>query len=244
MMKRFLLAFAILVILGYLVFTTLYFKGDTHDKVCEDFKVLVKDSLDKQFIQIADIEQLLKKAKLHPIGKPLADINTMEMEEAISTNRLVKSVEVYITQSGSIIASIHQRNPVMRIISHRDGSYYIDSERERMPTSQNYTVYLPLATGYITEEFAKNELYDFVAFISKSSRWDAWVEQIVVDQLQKVQIVPRAGDFKVILGSLDEYEEKLEKLKLFIDKGLNTVGWNRYSEINLEYSNQVVCTLR
>ena len=166
------------------------------------------------------------------------------MEEAISTNRLVKSVEVYITQSGSIIASIHQRNPVMRIISHRDGSYYIDSERERMPTSQNYTVYLPLATGYITEEFAKNELYDFVAFISKSSRWDAWVDQIVVDQHQKVQIVPRAGDFKVILGSLDEYEEKLEKLKLFIDKGLNTVGWNRYSEINLEYSNQVVCTLR
>ena len=244
MMKRFLLAFAILVILGYLVFTTLYFKGDTHDKVCEDFKVLVKDSLDKQFIQTVDVEQLLKKAKLHPIGKPLGDINTMEMEEAISTNRLVKSVEVYITQSGSIIASIHQRNPVMRIISHRDGSYYIDSERERMPTSQNYTVYLPLATGYITEEFAKNELYDFVAFISKSSRWDAWVEQIVVDQLQKVQIVPRAGDFKVILGSLDEYEEKLEKLKLFIDKGLNTVGWNRYSEINLEYSNQVVCTLR
>lgn len=243
-MKRFLLVFAILVILGYLVFSTLYFKGNTHDKVCENFKVLVKDSLNKQFINTKDIEQLLKRVKLHPIGKPLADINTMEMEEAIRTNRLVKSVEVYITQSGSIIASIYQRNPVMRIISHRDGSYYIDSERERMPISQNYTVYLPLATGYITEEFAQNELYDFVAYISNSSKWDAWIEQIVVDQHQKVQIVPRAGDFKVTLGSLDGYEEKLEKLKLFIDKGLSIVGWNRYSEVNLEYSNQVVCTLR
>ena len=243
-MKRFLLVLAILVLLGYLVLSTLYLKGNTTDKVCENFKVLVKDSLDKQFIQTADIEQLLKRVKLHPIGKPPSDINTMEMEEAISTNKLVKSVEVYVTQSGSIIASIHQRNPVLRIISHGDGSYYIDSERQQMPTSQYYTVYLPLATGYITEEFAQNELYDFVMYISNSSQWDPWIEQIVVDQHQKIQIVPRAGDFKVTLGSLNDYEEKLDKLKLFIDKGLNVVGWNRYLEVNLEYSNQVVCTLK
>jgi cell division protein FtsQ len=243
-MKRILLVIAIFVLLGYLVFATLYFKDNTQKKVCENFKVLVKDSVNTQFIHAKDIEQLLKKAKLHPIGKPLAEINTMEMEEAISANKLVKSVEVFSTHNGSIVASIYQRNPVMRIISHNDGSYYIDSERERMPTSQNYTVYLPLAIGHITEEFAKNELYDFVMYISDKPLWDAWIEQIVVDRNNKVQIVPRAGDFKVTLGTLDDYKEKLDKLKLFIDKGLSTVGWNRYSEVNLEYNNQVVCTLK
>ena len=243
-MKRFLSLFIILALLGYLLFATLYLKGSSNDKVCTSFKVLVKDSLDKQFIQARDIENLLKKEKMFPVGKPLAEINTMEMEEAITTNRLVKSVDVYTTQDGTLIASIRQRNPVLRIISHRDGHYYIDSEREKMPISQNYTVYLPVATGYITEEFAKGELFDFVMFISHNSTWDAWIEQIVVDQNDKVQIVPRAGDFKVRLGSLDDYEEKLEKLKLFIDQGLNTVGWNRYSEVNLEYNNQVVCTIK
>lgn len=243
-MKRFLLVVAILVLLGYLVFSTLYFKDNTQGKVCENFKVLIKDSIDKQFIQAKDIDQLLKKAKLHPVGKLLAEINTMEMEEAISTNKLVKTVEVYTTHNGSIVARINQRNPVMRIISHQDGSYYIDSERERMPTSLNHPVYLPLATGYITEEFAKNELYDFVKYISNNPSWDVWIEQIVVNQGDKVQIIPRAGDFKVTLGSLDDYKIKLDKLKLFIDKGLSTVGWNRYSEVNLEYNNQVVCTLK
>lgn len=243
-MKRFLLVFAMLVLLGYLVFAALYFKDNMEQKVCVNFKVLVKDSIDKQFIQTKDIELLLKKAKLHPIGKALADINTMEMEEAISANRLVKSVDVFATQNGSIVANIYQRNPVMRVISDRDGSYYIDSERERMPTSQNYTVYLPLATGHITEEFAKNELYDFVMYVSNKSSWDVWIEQIVVDRDNKVQIIPRAGDFKVALGTLDDYKEKLDKLKLFIDKGLSAVGWNRYSEVNLEYHNQVVCTMK
>lgn len=243
-MKRFLLVVAILVLLGYLVFATLYFKDSTQGKVCENFRVLVKDSINKQFIQTKDIDQLLKKAELHPVGKLLAEINTMEMEEAISANKLVKSVEVYTTHNGSIVARVYQRNPVMRIISHQDGSYYIDSERERMPTSLNHPVYLPLATGYITEEFAKNELYDFVKYISNNPSWDAWIEQIVVNQTDKVQIIPRAGDFKVALGSLDDYKIKLDKLKLFIDKGLSTVGWNRYSEVNLEYNNQVVCTLK
>lgn len=211
--------------------------------MCKNFVVLVKDSLDKKFIQTKDIESLLRKEKLHPVDKPLSSINTLEMEEAIMSNRLVRSVEVYSTQDGSIVASIRQRNPVLRIMSRVEGSYYIDSERERMPISPHYTVYLPVATGNITEEFAKSELYDFVMFISKSSTWDAWIEQIVVGPNKKVQIVPRAGDFKVMLGTLDDYEEKLNKLKLFIEKGLNTVGWNRYSEINLEYNNQVVCTL-
>ena len=243
-MKRTLLVFAILVLLGYLVVAILYLKGNTHDEVCQNFKVLVKDSLDKQFIQPKDIESLLRKAKLHPVGKPFSEINTMEMEEAIATNKLVKSVEVYTTQDACLVASIRQRNPVLRVISHRDGSYYIDSERESMPISQNYTVYLPVATGYITEEFAKNELYDFVMFVSHNATWDAWIEQIVVDQNDKVQIIPRAGDFKVTLGSLEDYEKKLEKLMLFIEKGLNTVGWNRYSEVNLEYKNQVVCTMK
>ncbi len=243
-MKRFLLVFAILVLLGYLVFAVLYLKDNTQDKVCENFRVLVKDSIDKQFIQTKDIESLLRKAKLHPIDKPFSAINTMDMEEAILTNKLVKSVEVYTTQDGSIIASIRQRNPVLRVISHRDGSYYIDSERETMPTSQNYTVYLPLATGYITEEFAQNELFDFVKFITHTSNWDTWIDQIVVNQNQKVHIVPRAGDFKVTLGSLEDYEGKLDKLKLFIDKGLSVVGWNRYSDVNLEYKDQVVCTLK
>lgn len=243
-MKRFLIICAILLLLGYLVFSAFYFKSNQQDIVCKNFVVSVKDSLHKKFIQTKDIENLLRKEKLHPVDKPLSAINTLEIETAILTNRLVKTVEVYSTQDGTIVANIRQRNPVLRIISYGEGSYYIDSERERMPISQNYTVYLPVAIGNISEEFAKNELYDFALFVSKNPTWDAWIEQIVVGPNQKVQLVPRAGDFRVSLGKLDDYEMKLEKLKLFMEKGLNKVGWNRYSEISLEYNNQVVCTMK
>lgn len=243
-MKKFLLVIIILALLGYLGFAAFYFKDNAQNKVCKNFIVLVKDSLDKKFIQTKDIETLLRKHKLYPVDKPLSTINTLEMEQAIMSNRLVRSVEVYTTQNGSVVASIKQRNPVLRVISYGNRNYYIDSEREVMPISPHYTVYLPVATGNISEEFAKNELYDFVMYISNNPTWDAWIEQIVVLSSHNVQIVPRAGDLKVTLGTLDNFEEKLDKLKLFIDNGLNTVGWNRYSDINLEYNSQVVCTLK
>ena len=55
-MKRFLLVVAIIVLIGYLAFTAFYFKGNVQDKVCENFVVLVRDSLDKKFIQTKDID--------------------------------------------------------------------------------------------------------------------------------------------------------------------------------------------
>ena len=46
------------------------------------------------------------------------------------------------------------------------------------------------------------------------------------------------------LGKLDNFENKLARLKEFYKKGLNQVGWNKYSRINLEFSNQIICTKR
>ena len=46
----------------------------------------------------------------------------------------------------------------------------------------------------------------------------------------------------IFLGKPGDYEEKFERLKIFYKKGLNQVGWNKYSRISLEFSNQIICT--
>ena len=122
------------------------------------------------------------------------------------------------------------------------GSFYVDKDRKIMPISSSFAVYVPIATGVIDEEFAKNELYDFAMFLRNNPDWDAWIEQIVVKTNNEVELIPRAGDFRIIMGNLEDYPSKLNKFVRFVDGGLNVVGWNRYSEINLKYDNQVVCT--
>jgi len=37
-------------------------------------------------------------------------------------------------------------------------------------------------------------------------------------------------------------EDKLTRLKLFYQKALPKVGWEKYSSINVKYRKQIICT--
>lgn len=231
-------------VIGYLIFSVSYFRKSSRDNVCERFEVIIKDSLHTRFVETEDIVNLVKRYDLYPVGRKFSEINTLAIRDTILKNRLVKSAEVFTTAGGDIVASIHQREPVLRIISDTKGSFYIDKDRQIMPLSSNFAVFVPIATGVIDEEFSQNELYDFAMFLHDHPDWDAWIEQIMVQENEDVVLIPRAGDFRIILGSLDDYPAKLAKFAIFVQEGLNVVGWNRYREINLKYDNQVVATRR
>ncbi|MDD4697027.1 MAG: hypothetical protein PHR52_05785 [Fermentimonas sp.] len=241
-MKKILVIFIALIVIGYLIFSADYFRESSHNSVCEDFVVVIKDSTRTQFVTAKQVEDLVKRYKLHPVGKPFKDINTLAIRDTILNNKLIESADVFITSKATIVATVRQREPVLRVISDMKGSFYVDKDRKIMPISSSFAVYVPIATGVIDEEFAQNELYDFAMFLRNNPSWDAWFEQIVVKKDNEVELIPRAGDFRIIIGNLDDYPSKLNKFVRFVEGGLDVVGWNRYSEINLKYDNQVVCT--
>ncbi len=243
-MKKFLIILLSALTIGYLVFSVIYLGKSSKEDVCESFEVIIKDSVNVQFVNEADIINQVKNNKIYPVGEKMSNINTLEIRDIILKNRLVETANVYQAQDGIIVASITQRKPILRVMSDIKGNFYIDNKREKMPISSNFAVYVPVATGAISEEFAKNELYYFAMFLQENPDWDAWVEQIVVKPNNDVELIPRIGDFKILFGKLNNYPEKFAKFALFIEKGLNVVGWNRYSEVNLKYDNQVVCTLK
>ncbi|MDR1090381.1 MAG: hypothetical protein LBL79_04825 [Prevotella sp.] len=61
---------------------------------------------------------------------------------------------------------------------------------------------------------------------------------------QDITLIPRVGDHRIILGDLDGYKERLNKLMTFYRNGLNETGWNKYSVINLKFDKRVVCIKR
>lgn len=241
-MKKFLLIVVALMTIGYLVFSAAYFRKLSRNKLCESFEVVIADSNRVQFVLTRDIERLVKRHNLHPVGKSFGDINTLAIRDTILTNQLVETAEVYTTPAGGIVAAIRQRQPVIRVITSQGRSYYVDQERRIMPVTPAFTVYVPVVTGAVTETMAREELYDFAMFLQRNADWDAWIEQIEVRSNDDVVLIPRAGDFSIVMGSLKDYPVKLSKFIRFVDQGLNVLGWNRYSEINLKYENQVVCT--
>ena len=71
---------------------------------------------------------------------------------------------------------------------------------------------------------------------------DEEIEQIHVVSPEQVELYPRVGQHVIDLGSVDNFQEKLHRLRIFYREGLERVGWNKYRAISLAYDNQIVCT--
>ena len=242
MFKKILLISIAVLLLAYLVFT-LFFMGSFTKKeaICKDIRVDVMDTLDRHYMTGKDIINTINKAGLSPVGKDLATINPAIIEAKLEENRLIKKAECFKTVDGIIRVKVYQRMPILRVFT-ANGSYYIDSEGEKMPVPAGFAAYVPVANGYIEDEYAKKQLYEFALFLQQDKFWNSQIKQIYVAQNGDVELTPAVGSHQIVLGPMEDYRENLEKLRLFYDKGLNKVGWNRYSVINLKFKNQVVGT--
>jgi cell division protein FtsQ len=237
--KYILISFFSLLILGYLGFSIWCFSGKNKEKVCGKLEIFLAENAGKQLITELEIAQILEQNGLNPIGKSIKNIRTESIEDILHKNPMIKVVECYKTPSGIVNIRILQRCPKFRVVGL--GSYYIDSDRKLMPVSPNYAAYVPVISGRVTVSMVTGELFDFVSFLEGNPFWNAQIEQIYVREDKKIELIPRVGDAVIMLGTLDNYQKKLEKLRKLYVNGFKLMGWNKYKVIDLQYKDQVVC---
>ncbi|WP_278624674.1 cell division protein FtsQ [Parabacteroides gordonii] len=227
----------------YIVFVTFFFRDMRQDKECHELQVVVKDSLDKHFVSESDLVSILKRADLNPIKKPMDDINTDRIENELKKNEMIARIEAYKTPSGIVKLEVEQKIPILRVISSR-GNFYVDNLGSTMPVSRRYVADVPLVSGYVEKELAVTDLYKFALFLQENEFWNDQIEQIYVHPDNEVELIPRVGNHRIVLGTFNDFEEKLDNLRLFYDKVIPKTGWEKYSIINLKYKDQIVCTKR
>lgn len=225
----------------YIAFASYFFREMKQKDVCQSLQIVVKDSLDKHFVTQEDLSSLLKRADLDPIDKSMNTINTERIESELLKNEMIANVEVYKTPSGMIKLEVRQKMPILRVMSPK-GNFYVDHLGSSMPVSRRYVAHVPIASGHVEKEFAMTELYKFALFLQKNDFWNSQIEQIYIYPDQDVELIPRVGNHRILIGSLDGFEEKLNNLQLFYKQAIPKIGWDKYSVINLKYKNQIVCT--
>lgn len=237
--KYILISFFTLLILGYFVFSLKNFSGKNQETVCGKLEIVFDESAGKPLITEQEIAKILEKNNLNPIGKTIKYIQTESIEDFLRKNLMIKVAECYKTPSGIVNIKILQRCPKFRVVGL--GSYYIDTDRKLMPVSPNYAAYVPVVSGRVTVSMVTGQIFDFVSFMEENPFWNAQIEQIYVREDRKIELVPRVGDAIIVLGTLDHFQSKLEKLRKLYVNGFNVIGWNKYKVIDLQYKDQVVC---
>ncbi len=253
---------SIWIVVLILIITTLGFVSKSQ-QAASFKKPIVKIDYDTEnrFIDEGDI--LLQVLSKNDTGSLLLNkFNVNQIEEKLNNNHSIKDAQVYKTIDGELVINVKQRRPIVRIFSKNE-SYYIDEKGVLMPLSNKYTARLLVVSGDLNEPFAKrylfnynrlhdtlvdktmlDDIYKISNYIDKSDFWRAQIEQIHVDKVSGLELIPKVGNHKIVFGGIDNLDGKFEKLMIFYNKGLSKTGWNEYSEINLKYKNQVVCTKR
>lgn len=171
------------------------------------------------------------------VPKEILDLN--ELENALKSNPMIKTAEVYVAINGTLKAEIEQKTPIARVSAN--ASYYIDDEGLYMPLSNNYSARVPLVTGYIKKNNLKN-----IYKVARKVREDVFLKKNVIEIHQstdkKIYLKLRQCEFLVQLGSVSFLDKKINNLKAFYQKSQKEKTLNNYSKVNLQFENQVVCS--
>ncbi|MBT5750150.1 MAG: hypothetical protein HOI39_03385 [Flavobacteriales bacterium] len=162
-----------------------------------------------------------------------------ELEIAFLQHPAIKNAEVYSNQEGVMNINLQQRKVAVRIKTD-NADYYLDEQGMRMPLSSEYTPRVLVVTGEVNESH-HSSIFSFVEKINKDKFWKSQINQVHFYN-KEVIIIPRVGSQKIHFGALTDVNEKLGNLYQFYKQAMPVKGWQTYSDINLAYNNQIVCT--
>lgn len=242
--KKLLVVAADIAIAVYLLLAvTAFNKPDGRSDVCTQVKINISDDIVDGFLDADEIKKILQRHSMYPLAKQMETVNVREIEETLENSPFVDHAQCYKTQTGHVCISLTQRMPVMRVKADNGDDYYIDSRGGIMPNTR-YTTDLIIATGHISRKFAEKVLTPLGNVIVNDKFWHNQIVQINVLDDGTVEMVPRVGEHVVYLGRPANVKEKLARLEKFYKYGLSKVGWNKYSYINIEFDNQIICKKR
>lgn len=243
MIKKVLILLALLVVATYLVMAMVRLNKMPHDAVCREVEFSIRDAGSSQsgFITITELKRLLRQGGLYPQGKPLAGVQCRKIEDYLKKNPYIEDVICFKTPANHVCVEVSQRIPVLYIMADNGDRYYLDTKGKIMPHA-GYVAHLAVVTGAVTRKNAAPLLHELGICMQQDNFWNDQIEQIHVTPARELELVPRVGDHVIFLGKANDMEEKLGKLKEFYQKALSKAGWNKYSRINIEFNNQIICT--
>lgn len=228
-------------VLGYLIFCISMLSRDEEKRICIGTEIIIKDYTDPNFVDITFIKELLNMVQKPIKGRPLKEIDIKNIERVIQASPYIDSTICYYTPENLMCIQVFPRKPIIHVISNSDEGYYMDINGNDMPTDR-FHLDLCLATGDINNKYAKEHLIQIAAYINTHTPWNTEIQQVHVKSPKHIELIPLTGEHIIVIGEPTNIKEKLDKLSVFYEEGLDKAGWNKYSIIDLNYSDQIVCT--
>ena len=219
-------------IISLLLFILVFkFQTQYNQKLNQKIKISAETLYTDKNKILDDVKQILLTGNHREISS---------LENELEKMSYIESAEIYFSVNGEVSLSYYEFKPVVRVFNSENQSYYLDHNCKRIPLSEKYTADIILFTGY-TENIKDDLILNLAKKINSNKFLSNQVSEVFVNETSEAFFIPVLGNHKIKLGSFNNLEIKIKKMMTFYDKIIPKHGWEKYSEINLEYQNQIIC---
>ncbi len=252
----------ILLLLAYMIATGIFVAGKYSDLTCKSMNIEIDNKY--AFVSKNIVLQLLRQNGMDIDSTvKVSEIDFANIEKLLNEYVYIEDAQAYSDFKGNVNVKIKQRAPVLRIMTSDSISFYLDSDMKIMPLCDYYSADVLIMSGnlkskcFYASDSVNNycvntdkkslridDICKFVNYLQSDDLWKNQIAQVYVNASNEIELVPRVGNHIIILGGLDEYEKKMNKLEAMYHEGFSITNWNAYSTINLKYKDQVICKKR
>lgn len=209
-----------------------------------------------------EIEEFLRTRQLFYPKMKFEQINFEQIETELKSMSEILDVKVYARIGSKWVVDIRQRKPIVRIFNKFGETFYIDALGSIVESNVYHTSRALVASGNISDKatiktldsiinndslktiHSLDDIYRISNYVCNDPFLTAQVSQVYLREDGDFILIPQIGDHIIVFGTADSDEEvnsKFTKLITFYKEGIIFEGWNKYSEINLKYRDQIVC---
>lgn len=228
----------LVVILCVVVFLYAFTSKRNEERNLSKTEILFKET--ENYITKEAVNKLLVQnfGSISGIKKVQLDLN--KVEKSICENPMIEKAEVYATVDGKLRAEITQKKPVARVFNGTD-SYYLDYQGQPMPLSESQTARVPLLTGSLKSVDSRGlrKVLDYIYdddFLKKN------ITGLTVRPEGNIVMTTRGYDFDIVFGSPSNIDRKFKNYKAFLQDATKDTLIENYKQVNLKFTEQVVCT--
>jgi cell division protein FtsQ len=240
------IGFVLVVLVLILIFRK---KGSQVKDIVVDITHLTDEQSD--FIKEKDIKDIVKRAFDADLSfAKIGQVDVKRVEAILEKDPFIENAEVFIDAASNLNIKVMQREPILRVIDNNGLNYYLDKNGIRMPLSKYFSARVPIVTGAVApyvndfltrKKYGLKDVFLLVQRLNADAFFAPMVQQIIVDASGEFTLVPILGDQTIRLGTMDDLDEKLERLKTFYKEAMPYEGWKTYRSISVKYKNQIVC---
>lgn len=184
-----------------------------------------------------------------PAGNTLASFDLFKLEKQLEKNPWVLSADLYFDQQHVLNIHVQQRVPVARVFTPAGSSFYMDASYAVLPVKSSDLISLPVFTNFYINPAIANaadsavleRISSLSKFILSDSLWMAQIEEVYINPDGGFELTTQMGDQVVVLGDRADWKNMFMKLKTMYTHFTNVDAWSKYSKLDLQFKDQVVC---